>query len=139
MEETYCDIRKDIETKIKEENRAHKITVHRKGGDITIGSISKGAIEAIKEMAAFVKEQVLNLTAKLKSKVAESAVGEWWQANGKELLQKFSSLDEKVKAADKKIKTANEKLGKDQSIERAGQKLSKKPKDIDRGYGGIGF
>ena len=141
MEDTYCDIRKDIETKIKEENRAHRITVHRKGGDITIGSISKGAIEAIKEMAAFVKDQVKILTAKIKSKVAESVVGEWWQANGKELLQKFGDIDERVKTADKKIETATEKFKNEQSLDKAGQKLSRKQKeikpDIDKGHGGI--
>ena len=138
---TYCEIRHDIEEKIREENRAHRITVHRKGGDITIGSISKGAIEAIKEMAAFVKDQVKILTAKIKSKVAESVVGEWWQANGKELLQKFGDIDERVKTADKKIETATEKFKNEQSLDKAGQKLSRKQKeikpDIDKGHGGI--
>ena len=138
---TYCEIRHDIEEKIREENRAHRITVHRKGGDITIGSISKGAIDAIKEMAAFVKDQVKILTAKIKSKVAESVVGEWWQANGKELLQKFGDIDERVKTADKKIETATEKFKNEQSLDKAGQKLSRKQKeikpDIDKGHGGI--
>lgn len=160
---TYCEIRHDIEEKIREENRKNKITVHRKGGDKEIGTISNGAIQAIKELAAFVKEQVRNLAAKLRSKFAESSIGEWWQANGKRLAAKIGSIEEKkaeVKTAEAKIDTATVQIGKDQSLidaereaarikeerkekakqllkERAEQKAAKKI-EHDHGMGGIG-
>jgi hypothetical protein len=160
---TYCEIRHDIEEKIREENRKNKITVHRNGEDKEIGTISNCAIQAIKEMAAFVKEQVRNLAAKLRSKFAESSIGEWWQANGKRLAAKIGSIEEKkavVKTAEAKIDTATVQIGKDQSLidaereaarikeerkekarqklkERAEQKAAKKI-EHDHGMGGIG-
>ena len=114
-------------------------------------------------MAAFVKEQVRNLAAKLRSKFAESSIGEWWQANGKRLAAKIGSIEEKkaeVKTAEAKIDTATVQIGKDQSLidaereaarikeerkekarqklkERAEQKAAKKI-EHDHGMGGIG-
>ena len=115
IEPTYCQIRKDIEGEVKKANRSSK-------------KITVEAINAIKEMCSFVKEQVRNFTAKVRSIAAELSIGHWWQANKKELVEKITNIDEKkakIEEADQTITTATAQIGKDRSLIEAEEKLRK--------------
>jgi len=115
IEPTYCQIRKDIEGEVKRANRSsRKITVE--------------AINAIKEMCFFVKEQVRNITAKVRSIAAELSIGHWWQANKKDIVEKITNIDEKkakIEEADQTITTASMQIGKDKNLIEAEEKLRK--------------
>jgi len=115
IEPTYCQIRKDIEGEVKRANRSsRKITVE--------------AINAIKEMCSFVKEQVRNITAKVRSIAAELSIGHWWQANKKDIVEKITDIDEKkakIEEADQTITTASMQIGKDKNLIEAEEKLRK--------------
>ena len=115
IEPTYCQIRKDIEGEVKRANRSsRKITVE--------------AINAIKEMCSFVKEQVRNITAKVRSIAAELSIGHWWQANKKDIVEKITNIDEKkakIEEADQTITTASMQIGKDKNLIEAEEKLRK--------------
>ncbi len=140
---TYCQIRHEIEDEVKQSNRVHK-------------KISTEAIGAIKEMCAFVKEQVKEITAKLRSVAAELTIGKWWSANRDSLVKKVNDIDEKkdkVKEADASIISADVQIGANQQniteelareerkrIEKEREEKAKealKPK-ISRGIDGIG-
>lgn len=81
---TYCDIRKTIEREIKQENRKEK-------------KISTGAINCIKEIMQFVRQQVMKLQAKLKKVSVNNNVSEWWETNKERLTKILRNLrvDEK--------------------------------------------
>lgn len=139
---TYCQIRHDIEDEVKQSNRVHK-------------KISTEAIGAIKEMCAFVKEQVKEITAKLRSVAAELTIGKWWSANKESLVKKVNDIDEKkkdIKTADTSIVSADIQIGANQRIineelakaerKRLEKEMEEKAKEalkpkISRSYGGM--
>lgn len=122
IEPTYCQIRKDIEGEVKRANRSSK-------------KITVEAINAIKEMCAFVKEQVRNITVKLRSFAAELSIGHWWQANKKDLVEKITDIDEKkakIEEADQTITTESMQIGKDKSLIEAEEKLRQEKEPAEK-------
>ena len=103
---TYCEIRHDIEDEVRLANRRER-------------KISTEAIEAVKGMSAFVKEQVMKLKASVIGLAAELTIGKWWKKNKDELVEKVNKRDEKreeVKQANDGINRAAVQIGKDKSL-----------------------
>ena len=67
----YIDIRKEIETVVKSENRKEK-------------KVSIGAIQAVHQMAEKVKGFILQAKEKL-----QTSVGKWWEKSKKDILSAF--------------------------------------------------
>lgn len=94
---TYCQIRHDVEDEVRQANRGTK-------------KITKEAIQAVKDMCAFVKEQVKNLTAKIRSIAADLTIGKWWQENKDDLVKKVNDIEDKkdtIEQADNQISIAS--------------------------------
>lgn len=137
---TYCQIRHDIEDEVRQANRGKR-------------KITTEAINAVKDMCAFVKEQVKNITAKVRSIAADLTIGKWWKENKEDLVKKVNDIEDKkdaIQQADKQIDIASVMIGKNQGIidaeearrkkELAEKELLKKAKEmerhINRGYEG---